>query len=54
MEMDLESNLLRSNKFLIRYCDESVEIHNIGIFRMETDFVAESLLMPLHLYLDLY
>lgn len=40
--MRIEDRLFKSDKFLIRYCDESVEMNNIAVFRADLRMNSEN------------
>jgi hypothetical protein len=43
-----------SRAFLIRYCEEEVEINDIGLFRAEIDVDTDYLNTPFHMEMELF
>ena len=43
-----------SRSFLIRYCEEEVEINDIGLFRAEIDVEQDYLSTPFYLEIELF
>jgi hypothetical protein len=51
--LDEQSSFI-SRSFLIRYCEEEVEINDIGLFRAEIDVEPEYLNTPFYIDFELF
>jgi hypothetical protein len=49
-----DSSAFNSRAFLIRFCEEEVEINDLGLFRGELDVDADYLNTPFHLEFELF
>lgn len=49
-----DTSTFQSRAFLIRYCEEEVEINDIGLFRAEIDVAPEYLSTQFYLDFELY